>query len=64
MGWYHERPDAVEIFPGPDAYPAVEAGVIYFDSGKISRIVSLKDNTGRKQFLLEPQLLANLSENR
>jgi len=60
MGWYNIRPDAVEVFPGPDSYRRDEAGVIKFGRGKISQIISLQDNTDREQFELEPELITNL----
>lgn len=63
MGWYHVRPDhAIEIFPGPDSYFDDEAGVIKFTDGRVSRIISLRDNTERSQYLLEPELITNLSD--
>ena len=62
MGWYHLRSDnAVEIFPGPDSYFDDEAGVIKFAGGRVSRIISLRDNTDRVQYLLEPEMITNLS---
>ena len=60
MGWYNVRADAVEIFPGPDSYFEQEEGVIKFASGRVNRIISLRDNTERTQYLLEPQLITNL----
>jgi penicillin-binding protein 1B len=60
MGWFNRRPDAIEIFPGPDSYFRKEAGVIKFSAGKISQIISLEDNTDRSQFQLEPELITNL----
>ncbi|MBZ5595950.1 MAG: PBP1A family penicillin-binding protein [Acidobacteriia bacterium] len=60
MGWYNLRPDAIEIFPGPDSYFKDEAGVIKFSGGRISQIISLQDNTDRSQFSLEPELITNL----
>jgi penicillin-binding protein 1B len=60
LGWYHLRPDAVEVFPGPDSYFDQEAGVIRFSSGRVSRIISLRDNTERTQYMLEPELVTNL----
>ena len=61
MGWFQLRPDGgIEIFPGPDSYFDQEAGVIKFAKGHISQIVSLRDNTGRGQYQLEPQLITNL----
>ena len=60
MGWFNVRPDAVEIFPGPDSYFRDEPGVIKFSGGRISQIISLQDNTDRTQFQLEPQLITNL----
>ena len=63
MGWYNTRADgAVEIFPGPDSYFDDEAGVIKFTSGRVSRIISLRDNSDRIQYLLEPELITNLSD--
>jgi penicillin-binding protein 1B len=60
-GYYQLEPDSIEIFPGPDSYFDQEAGVIHFAGDKISRIVSLRDNTPRTLYQLEPQLITNLS---
>ncbi len=63
MGWYHRRADGgIEIFPGPDSYFDDEAGVIKFSGGHVSQIISLRDNTERVQYLLEPELITNLSD--
>ena len=61
LGWYHLRPDAVEIIPGPDAAEP-EAGVIKFSGDKVSDIVSAQDRTERTEFALEPELITNLSD--
>jgi penicillin-binding protein 1B len=61
VGWYHVRPDAVEIMPGPDAVEQ-EAGVVKFSRDKISSIVSTQDHTQRTQFQVEPELITNLSD--
>ena len=61
IGWYHIRPDAVEIIPGPDAAEP-EAGVIKFSGGKVTGIVSAQDRTVRSEFSLEPELITNLSD--
>ena len=55
------RPDAIEIFPQVESYFDQEAGLIKFANGKISQIVSLRDNTQRSQYQLEPQLITNVS---
>ena len=61
VGWFQTRPDgSIEIYPGPDSYFDEEAGVIKFSGGHISQIVSLRDNTSRGQYQLEPQLITNL----
>ena len=61
IGSFQIRPDgAIEIFPGRDSYFDEEAGVIKFANGRISQIVSLRDNTARGQYQLEPQLITNL----
>ncbi len=64
IGWYHLRANGVEIFPGRDSFSGGDGAVLEFSGGKVSRIVSLADNTERKQYELEPQLLANLSGQR
>jgi penicillin-binding protein 1B len=61
IGYYQLHPDSIEVFPGPDSYFDQEAGVVKFANGRISRIVSLQDNTSRSQYQLEPQLITNLS---
>ncbi len=63
-GWYEIRHDAIAIFPGDNDFAGGEPGVLHFARGRISRIVSLADNTERQEFSLDPQLIANLSPNR
>ena len=62
MGWFHLRPDAIEIFPGSHSYAgsSSEPGVIRFSNGKISSIIALSDNTARTQYTLEPELLSSM----
>jgi penicillin-binding protein 1B len=60
MGWFNMRPDAIDIFPGPESYFHEEAGVIKFSGNRIAQIISLQDNTDRSRFQLEPQLITNL----
>ncbi|HZS55638.1 MAG TPA: PBP1A family penicillin-binding protein [Bryobacteraceae bacterium] len=59
-GWYHMRPDALEVFPGDHSYPGSDAGVLRFADGRISSIISLSDNTARTEYTLAPQLLSSL----
>jgi len=63
-GWFLIRRNALEIFPGRNAYPGDEPGILEFSDGKISRISSPKDNTPRKEYRFEPQLIANFSGQR
>jgi len=60
MGWYNQRADAIEILPGPDSYFDNEGGVIRLVDGKIQSIISLRDNTTRTAYSLEPELITNL----
>ena len=62
IGWYNVRPGAVEIFPGKDSYTGSEPAVISFAHGKIARIISLEDNTERREYQIEPQLITNISD--
>jgi penicillin-binding protein 1B len=61
IGWYNVRPDAVEVFPGRDSNAVDEPGVLYFAGGRISRIISLQDNTARNALSLGPLLIANFT---
>jgi penicillin-binding protein 1B len=61
VGYYQLRANTIEIFPGPDSFFDQEAGVIKFAGGRISQIISLRDNTQRSQYQLEPQLVTNVS---
>lgn len=59
-GWYHVRPDAIEVFPGDHSYQGSEPGVLRFENGKISSITGLSDNLARTEYTLEPVLLSSL----
>jgi penicillin-binding protein 1B len=61
LGYYQIHSDSIEIFPQSDSYFDQEPGLIRFAGGKISRIVSLQDNTSRNQYQLEPQLIQAMS---
>ncbi|MGH9663756.1 MAG: transglycosylase domain-containing protein, partial [Bryobacteraceae bacterium] len=60
MGSYNLRPDAIEIFPGPESYFRQEPEVLKFAHGKISQIISLRDNSEGTEYYLEPELITNL----
>ncbi len=60
LGWFHVRPDAVEIFPGSESYFTREPAVVKFDGGTVSQIISLQDNTERTAYSIEPELVTNL----
>ncbi len=60
VGSYSVQADSIDIFPGQDSYFDQEPATIKFIRGKITRIVSLRDNTDRPLYELEPQLITNL----
>ena len=61
IGWYNVREDAIEIFPGSESYfDKDEPGVVKIRDGKIAQIISLRDNTERTRYSLEPELITNL----
>ena len=60
QGYYELRADEIQIFPGPESYFRDEPGVIHLAAGRITRIVSLSDNTSRTEYELEPILITNL----
>jgi penicillin-binding protein 1B len=59
-GYYAIKPDSIDIFPGAESYFDQEPAAIRFSRNKIDRIVSLRDNTERPRYELEPQLVTNL----
>ena len=66
VGWFNVPSGParrVEIFPGRGSFAGGEAAMLEFSNGRITRIVSLADNTARQQISLGPQLIANLSGN-
>ncbi len=63
MGWFHLRADAIEITPGPDAFDS-EGAVIKIQGKKVGQIISLRDQTARNEFLLEPELITNLFDSK
>jgi penicillin-binding protein 1B len=58
LGWYHLRPDAIEIFPGGESKTESEPGVLRFRDGKIVSIIALSDNSQRTEYSLEPAVLS------
>jgi penicillin-binding protein 1B len=61
VGYFQLHANYVEIFPQSDSYFDQEPALIRFSGGRISQIVSLKDNTARNQYQLEPQLIQAIS---
>ena len=59
LGWYHVRPDAIEINPGPEAFSG-EGAVVKIERGVVAEIISLRDHTERTRYDLEPELITNL----
>jgi penicillin-binding protein 1B len=62
VGWFHLRPNGIEIYPGPASYAGSnpEPGVLRFEDGKIASIVALNDRTTRSEYRLEPELLSSM----
>jgi penicillin-binding protein 1B len=63
LGYFQVRPASVEIYPGPESYFDAEPGVIRFQDGHVTQIVSLNDNTSRPLYLLEPVPIGSFGEN-
>jgi penicillin-binding protein 1B len=60
MGYYIERQNAIDVYPGPESYYKREGGVIKFSGSKVSQIISLVDNSQVTEYRLEPELITNL----
>ncbi len=64
-GWYHLRPDGIEIFPGKQSETESEPAVLRIQNGKIVSIIALSDNSSRPEYSLEPAVLSTMfDENR
>ncbi|MBI4478681.1 MAG: PBP1A family penicillin-binding protein [Acidobacteria bacterium] len=59
-GRYQALRNGVRIYPGPDSYFSGEPAELHFTDGKLSSIVSLRDQFARSEYSLEPQLITNL----
>ncbi len=60
MGYFTLTASEIDVYPGPQSMFDPEGGVIKFAGGKVNQIISLRDNTQRTQYLLEPELISNL----
>lgn len=61
IGFYKTSEGAIEIQPGPDSYFKREPALIKFNGGKVDTITTLQNNVSVPEYMLEPQLIANLS---
>ncbi len=61
VGYYKLTGDTLEIQPGPESYFKREPAQVKFANGKIERIVTLNNNVTVPEYMLEPQLIANIS---
>ncbi len=57
-GWYHLRPDGIEIFPGKQSETESEPAVLRIQDNKIVSIIALSDNSSRPEYSLEPAVLS------
>ncbi len=60
IGSFQVKDNAVEVYPGALSYFAQEPAVLYFNGGKVSRIVSLNDSNPQNAYELEPVLVTHL----
>jgi penicillin-binding protein 1B len=61
LGWYKANEGALEIQPGPESYFKREPAQVKFEGGKIDGIIKLDGNVAVPEYMIEPQLIANLS---
>ncbi len=64
VGWFQQRGAAIEIHPGARAVGSSTPVRLEFSGGKLMDIVSLEDHQHLTGYVLEPQLMANLSQTR
>jgi penicillin-binding protein 1B len=61
VGYYKLDDTSIEIYPGPRSYFKQEPARVKFENGHISSIVTLHNDAAVNEYMLEPQLIANLS---
>jgi len=61
VGFYKRQGDELEIQPGPQSYFRREPAVVKFANNRISRIVTVNDKLSVPEYMLEPQVIANLA---
>jgi penicillin-binding protein 1B len=59
-GWYHLRPDGIEVFPGKQSETNSEPAVLRIQDGKLLSIIALSDNSSRPEYSLEPAVLSTM----
>ena len=60
VGWFELRQNSIEIHPGQDSYFPDDPVLLGFEDGRLRRIVSLRDDTRRTFYELEPELITSL----
>ncbi len=60
MGHYALGAEEIDIYPGPDSFFKRQDGVIKFSNAKVTKIISLADNSELTEYTLEPELISNL----
>lgn len=61
VGYYKRQGDELEIQPGPQSYFRREPAVVKFANNRISSIVTINDKLSVPEYMLEPQVIANLA---
>lgn len=60
LGWYRVEGNSIRMLNGPDAGPDVESALLTIEDNQATSIVSLADQTSRKQLSLPPELITSL----
>jgi penicillin-binding protein 1B len=64
IGHFSESPHAVEVFPGHESFAASEPARLEFANGRLTRIAPLRGGKPETEYLLDPEVIADVSENR
>jgi penicillin-binding protein 1B len=64
VGHFAEHPHAVEISPGSASVIRGEPVNVEFAKGRVSLLASLRGGAARKEYVLDPELIADVSEHR
>jgi len=60
IGWFDVRQESIEVHPGEESYLSKDPVLLGFGNNRLTRIVSLRDDSERTYYEMEPELITSL----